>query len=54
MRYDVRKDPNDDTQWVIWDAVEERVFARYSNPDEPQAIVDKYHAAQLAAEAKGE
>ena len=54
MRYDVRKDPNDDTQWVIWDTVENRAFARYSNPEEPQEIVDKFYAAQLAAEASSE
>lgn len=51
MRYEVRKDPKDDTQWVIWDNVEERAFARYNNPEQPQEIVDRYYAAQLAAEA---
>ncbi|QWT30074.1 hypothetical protein SEA_TUNATARTARE_212 [Streptomyces phage TunaTartare] len=50
MRYEVRKDPKDDTQWVIWDTVEERAYARYGNPDKPQEIVDKYYAAQRAAE----
>ncbi|UUG69505.1 hypothetical protein SEA_SHAM_204 [Streptomyces phage Sham] len=50
MRYEVRQDPKDDTQWVIWDTVEERAYARYGNPEKPQEIVDKYYAAQRAAE----
>ncbi|QNN99281.1 hypothetical protein SEA_FAUST_209 [Streptomyces phage Faust] len=54
MRYEVRQDPNDKTQWVIWDTVEERAYARYSNPETPQEIVDKYYAAQLAAESAAE
>lgn len=51
MRYEVKQDEEDGTQWVIWDNLESRAFARFSDQATAQEIVDKWYAAQLAAEA---
>ncbi len=59
MRYEVRPEETKDgrkviKQWVIWDNLEQKVFARFNNPEQPTDIVNKYHAAQMAAEASSE
>lgn len=55
MRYDVREDVDRNNkptgQWVIWDSHEAKPFARFATEKEAQDIVNKYYAAQLAAEA---
>ncbi len=59
MRYEVRPENTKDgrktiKQWVIWDNVEEKAFARFDNPEQPTDVLRKYYAAQLAAEAAKE
>lgn len=54
MRYEVKQDPNDATQWVIWDNLEVRPFARFSEKWRADEIVNKWYAAQMAAESSAE
>lgn len=54
MRYEVREDVDSNKkptgQWAIWDTVEDRAFARFREKARADEIVDKYYAAQIAAE----
>lgn len=54
MRYEVKQDPNDSTQWMIWDTLESYAFARFSEKEEAEKIVERWYAKQLAAEAAQE
>jgi len=54
MRYEVKQDPNDTTQWMVWDNLESYAFARFSDKEKAEEIVEKWYAAQLAAEASAE
>lgn len=54
MRYEVKQDQNDTTQWVIWDNLEDYAFARFSEKSRAEEIVNKWYAAQMAAESSGE
>lgn len=53
MRYEVKIDDDDPTQWMIWDTVESRAFARFATEKEASDIVNRFYAAQLAAETSG-
>jgi len=58
MRYEVREDVdryNKPTgQWAIWDTHEGKATARFSEKARAEEIVDKYYAAQFAAESAAE
>ncbi|AXH49388.1 hypothetical protein HWB76_gp085 [Streptomyces phage Blueeyedbeauty] len=55
MRYEVKEENTDGLQqWVIWDNLYSEVFARFGTEKEATDIIDKWKAAQLAAEASGE
>lgn len=53
MRYEVKVDVDDSTQWVIWDNLEARVFARFGTEKAASDIVNRFYAAQMAAEMSG-
>jgi hypothetical protein len=51
MRYEVKEETKDGlTQWVIWDNLYSEVFARFKTEKEASDIVNKWYAAQAAAE----
>lgn len=54
MRYEVKQDPNDASQWLIWDNLESYAFARFGEKEKAEEIVSKWYAAQMAAEAASE
>ncbi|AXQ63445.1 hypothetical protein SEA_COMRADE_208 [Streptomyces phage Comrade] len=55
MKEEVTKDGRKAiVNWVIWDNIEGRVFARFKDKETPDSILAKWYAAQEAAEAKGE
>jgi hypothetical protein len=53
MRYELKEETPGDpkTQWLIWDTVENRAFARFADRGTPEGILSRYNAAQLAAES---
>jgi hypothetical protein len=57
MRYEVKQETDakgvSTGQFVIWDNLESRVFARFAERENADKIVDKWRAAQLAAEYAG-
>lgn len=53
MRYEVKQDPNDASQWVIWDNLDNYAFARFAKKQEADDIVNKWYAKQMAAETSG-
>lgn len=53
MRYEVKQDPHDSTQWVIWDNLESYAFARFAEKEEAEKIVNQWVAKQMAAENAG-
>lgn len=54
MRYEVREDVDSKSkptgQWAIWDTHEDKAIARFREKERADDIVDRYYAAQLAAE----
>ena len=55
MRFEAKEETVDGlTQWVLWDNLYGEVFARFKTEKEVTDIIDKWQAAQLAAEASGE
>jgi hypothetical protein len=53
MRYEVKQDPNDASQWVIWDNLDNYAFARFSEKAKADEIVNKWYEKQMAAEMSG-
>ena len=59
MRYEVREETTKngrktETQWVIFDTLEQKAFARFATQEQAQGILDRWYAAQSAAEANAQ
>jgi len=55
MRYKVKEEVykhgrKTEKQYAIWDIIKDESVARFATPKEAQDIIDKYEAAQAAAE----